>query len=78
MFYQGGEGIDRFRTEPGGHRGPEDWVASMCRLPTPMVGPDAPPDAGLSTTVDGRLLVDLVQADPVGWLGATLARRYDG
>ncbi|MEY2580786.1 MAG: mannose-6-phosphate isomerase [Ilumatobacteraceae bacterium] len=78
LFYEGGEGIDRFRAAPGGHRGPEDWVASLCRLPTSMVGPDGPPDAGLSKTVDGTILIDLVQADPVGWLGDALAGRFGG
>jgi mannose-6-phosphate isomerase len=77
VYYEGGEGIDRFRVEPGDRRGPEDWVASLCRLPSGMGSSDAV-DAGLSTTTDGTALVDLVNDDPVGWLGAELAARFDG
>jgi mannose-6-phosphate isomerase len=79
VYYEGGAGIDRFRGQPRGTPGgPEDWVASTCRLPASIVGPDGPPDAGLSTTLDGRVLLDLVRADPVGWLGAPLAQRFGG
>ncbi len=78
VYYQGGEGIDRFRVEPGERRGPEDWVGSLCRLPESIVGADGSPDAGLSTTDDGQLLLDLVHQNPHGWLGATLAERYGG
>jgi mannose-6-phosphate isomerase len=79
VYYEGGAGIDRFRGQPLGTAvGPEDWVASMCRLPASIVGPDGPVDAGLSTTVDGDLVLDLVRGDPVGWLGAPLADRFDG
>ncbi|MEY2400958.1 MAG: mannose-6-phosphate isomerase [Ilumatobacteraceae bacterium] len=79
VYYEGGAGIDRFRGElGGGQSGPEDWVASLCRLPTSIVGADAPPDAGLSKTLDGTTLIDLVQGDPAGWLGGALAGRYGG
>ncbi len=77
VYYEGGSGIDRFRGLPTDTRsGPEDWVASLCRLPASIVGPDGPPDAGLSTTVEGHVLADLVGADPVGWLGSSLAARF--
>lgn len=77
VYYEGGAGIDRFRAIPGDRRGPEDWVASLCRLPVSIesVGSTI---AGLSTTVDGIALVDLVGSDPVGWLGKMLAVRYGG
>ncbi|MEJ7799577.1 MAG: hypothetical protein WKF60_03605 [Ilumatobacter sp.] len=77
VYYKGGEGIDRFRAVPGEHRGPEDWVASLCTLP-PGIGSSGSANAGLSTTADGMALGDLVAADPVGWLGEALAVRYDG
>jgi mannose-6-phosphate isomerase len=79
VYYDGGAGIDRFRgRSPGTTDGPEDWVGSTCRLPASILGPDGPPDAGLSTTPDGHVLLDLVRADPDGWLGAPLAQRFGG
>lgn len=78
VYYEGGAGIDRFRGGPPGPSGPEDWVGSLCRLPASIVGPDGPRDAGLSATVEGELLLDLVGADPIGWLGSSLAARFDG
>ncbi|MDW3213858.1 MAG: class I mannose-6-phosphate isomerase [Ilumatobacteraceae bacterium] len=75
VYYQGGEGIDRFRAVPGERRGPEDWVASLCTLP-PRVGATDSGDAGLSVTADGVVLADLIAADPVGWLGEGLAERF--
>lgn len=77
VYYAGGEAIDRFRAEPGRRRGPEDWVASMCTLP-PGIGSARHDGAGLSTTADGTALIDLVHADPVGWLGSVLAARFGG
>jgi len=77
VYYEGGEGIDRFRSVPGERRGPEDWVASLCKLP-PSIGSVGSANAGLSTTADGIALVHLVDADPVGWLGEVLAGRYGG
>lgn len=77
VYYKGGEGIDRFRAVPGERRGPEDWVASMCKLPS-GISPAGTAKAGLSMTADGTALVDLVAADPVGWLGEALALRYGG
>ena len=62
---------------PGESRGPEDWVASLCKLP-PSIGSVGSANAGLSTTAGGTALVDLADADPVGWLGEALAVRYGG
>lgn len=69
-FYRGGAGIAGFRGETGyGAHEPEDWVAST----TTLAGEDS---LGLTTLPDGRRLVDAVEADPVGWLGADhVARR---
>jgi mannose-6-phosphate isomerase len=78
VYYKGGEGIDRFRVEPGARRGPEDWVGSLSRLPEWIVGIDGPADAGVSRTADGESLWDLVDQDPHGWLGTRLAERYGG
>jgi len=66
-FYRGSGRLAAFRgTElpPS----PEDWVGS-----TTARFRQAP--AGLSVLPDGRLLVDAIAADPVGWLGAAHADR---
>ena len=64
-FYKGGDGIDRFREmEPGSGPGaPEDWVGST----TTSFGNDS---EGLATLEDGRVLRDVIAADPVGFFGA--------
>jgi mannose-6-phosphate isomerase len=64
-FYKGGAGIDSFRgVEPGSGPGaPEDWVAST----TTSFGSDS---EGLAALQDGRLLRDLIDSDPAGFLGA--------
>lgn len=76
-FYAGGERISRFRGAPGatgsGTAGaggqdrrpdnrPEDWVAST----TTRFGQ---PEVGLSLLPDGRLLREVIAADPLTWLG---------
>lgn len=63
-FYAGGRQIVEFRGTgvPASHE-PEDWVAS-----TTAVFGQAP--VGLTTLPDGRLLRDVIAADPVTWLGA--------
>ncbi|MCL2418492.1 MAG: class I mannose-6-phosphate isomerase [Conexibacteraceae bacterium] len=63
-FYEGGDGIDVLRgIEPGAGPGaPEDWVGST----TTSFGN---PVEGLSRLADGALLRDLIDADPVGYLG---------
>jgi mannose-6-phosphate isomerase len=64
-FYKGGDGIDRFRDiEPGSGPGaPEDWVGST----TTSFGNDT---EGLSSLEDGRVLRDVIAADPVAFFGA--------
>lgn len=76
-FYAGGERISRFRggsvvpgsgTAGGGGQDrrpdnrPEDWVAST----TTRFGQ---PEVGLSRLPDGRLLREVIAADPLTWLG---------
>lgn len=78
VFYAGGDQIDAFRTEPGDNRGPEDWVASLSRMPGSSLAPGVSPDTGISRTTDGRSLRDLVDRDPDGWLGRALADKYRG
>jgi mannose-6-phosphate isomerase len=64
-FYKGGDGIDRFRDiEPGSGPGaPEDWVGST----TTSFGNDT---EGLASLDDGRVLRDVIAADPAGFFGA--------
>jgi mannose-6-phosphate isomerase len=64
-FYKGGDGIDRFRdVEPGSGPGaPEDWVGST----TTSFGNDS---EGLASLEDGRVLRDVIAADPIAFLGA--------
>jgi mannose-6-phosphate isomerase len=64
-FYRGGAGIDRFRgVEPGSGPGaPEDWVGST----TTSFGNDT---EGLAALEDGRILRDVIAADPAAFLGA--------
>jgi len=63
-FYRGGAGIDRFRgLTPGtGPGASEDWVGST----TTVFGHDT---EGLATFADGRLIRDVIAADPLGYLG---------
>jgi len=63
-FYRGGAGIDRFRgVEPGSGPGaPEDWVGST----TTSFGNDI---EGLAALGDGRILRDVIAADPEAYLG---------
>jgi mannose-6-phosphate isomerase len=78
VYYKGGDGINRFRVEPGGVGGPEDWVGSLTRLPASLRGADVDRDAGMSLTVDSESLRDLVDGDPHGWLGPSLFERFGG
>jgi mannose-6-phosphate isomerase len=62
-FYRGGPRIAAFRgVSDSGVRGPEDWVASV----TTVSG-----DAGMGRTrlLDGTLLVEAIDAEPMLWLG---------
>jgi mannose-6-phosphate isomerase len=69
-FYRGGPGIDRFRgIAPGSGSGAaEDWVGST-------TGTFEDDSLGLSRLSDGQLLRDVINADPVGYLGAEHAAR---
>lgn len=66
-FYRGGGRIAALRgfTVTSDHQ-PEEWVAATVA----RFGEEA---TGLAVAEDGRLLRDLVEADPAGWLGATAA-----
>ena len=73
-FYRGGALIDRLRREPerdGDH--PEDWVGSV----TPARNPGRDDlEEGMSRLVEGRLLRDAIDEEPVGWLGAAHIERF--
>lgn len=73
-FYRGGALIGRLRgeEEPDGSF-PEDWVGSTVVATNP--GRDEP-EAGLSRLADGRLLRDVVEADPEHWLGRAHVDRF--
>ena len=70
-FYRGGSGIDVVRgREPGtGPGAPEDWVGST----TTSFRHDS---EGLATLSDGRILREVIAADPVGYLGAAHVERF--
>src|SRR5277367_5111245 len=69
-FYRGGAGIDALRgVEPGSGPGaPEDWVASTTTSFRHRT-------EGLASLADGRLLRDVIAADPLGYLGPEHAAR---
>lgn len=68
-FYAGGARIDALRGAPAGPDGrPEDWIGST----TTAFGETA----GLSRLADGRLVRDLVQADPDALLGPVHVRHF--
>jgi mannose-6-phosphate isomerase len=66
-FYRGGARIAELRgfTPTSDHQ-PEEWVAAT-------VSRFGEESTGLGVTDDGRLLRDLVEKDPDGWLGAEAA-----
>jgi mannose-6-phosphate isomerase len=70
-FYRGGAllGTLRGQVEDDDYR-PEDWVGSV------TVAAGGGPDEGLSRIADGRLLRDVVRADPVAWLGQPHLERF--
>jgi mannose-6-phosphate isomerase len=78
FFYSGGENIDKFRGEQAELQSPEDWVASMTAVVETALPPDAPRDTGVSRLPDGTSMRVAVEEDPIGWLGADLAARFDG
>jgi len=69
-FYAGGARIDALRGEPGGADSrPEDWIGST----TTAFGEES---EGLSRVADGKLVRDLVQADPEALLGPAHTSRF--
>ena len=69
-FYAGGARIDALRGVPAGaDRRPEDWIGST----TTAFGE---PCEGLSRVADGRLVRDLVRADPEALLGPDHVGRF--
>ena len=68
-FYRGGNRIGALRHGPGGPRRPEEWLAST----TSRFG-EAP--NGFTVLPDGSMLVEMVDKDPVAWLGADHVARY--
>lgn len=69
-FYRGGRRITDFRGEPpAAEHEPEDWVASV----TTVAGESR---LGLSVLPDGRLLTEVIAADPIGWLGEAHVERW--
>ena len=73
-FYRGGALIGRLRGEPAedGYS-PEDWLGSTTAARNPG---STDPDEGLSRLADGSLLRDLVEDDPLGWLGEAHVERF--
>ena len=63
-FYRGGSALGRFRGTALDAYAGEDWVGSTT-LAAERTG-----DLGLSRLVDGELLADAIERDPVGFLGA--------
>ena len=69
-YYRGGARIDALRGVPGGEDGrPEDWIGSTATA----LGTES---EGLSRLEDGRVLRDLVRADPDGFLGPAHVERW--
>jgi mannose-6-phosphate isomerase len=69
-FYAGGARIDALRGAPAGEDGrPEDWIGST----TTAFGEES---EGLSRVADGRLVRDLVDADPEALLGPEHVGRF--
>ena len=73
-FYRGGALIGKLRGEPEDDDVfPEDWIGSV----TPAGNPGRDdPEEGLTRLADGRLLRDVVEADPVAWLGDEHVARF--
>src|SRR5436305_8218075 len=78
VYYAGGEHIDRFRHGTAAAPGPEDWIGSVSSLPSAILPPGAPADAGVSRLPGGSSLREAVNEDRTGWLGPELARLSSG
>lgn len=68
-FYRGGDRIGALRHGPGGPQRPEEWIGST----TARFG-RAP--EGFSQLLDGRLLLEAIEADPQAWLGPDHLARF--
>ncbi len=69
-FYRGGARISAFRGEAGASpREPEDWIGSTTTV-------NGEPTLGLTTLPDGRVLRDVIERDPVAWLGEAHVGRW--
>ena len=68
-FYKGGNRIGKLRNGPGGPMRPEEWIGST----TTRFGESI---NGLSKLSDGQLLKDVVNADPIAWLGAKHLEKF--
>jgi mannose-6-phosphate isomerase len=68
-FYRGGPAIAELRGVDFGDRVPEEWIAST----TTVFGED---ELGLSRLADGKLLRDVIAADPEAWLGPDHIARF--
>ena len=69
-FYAGGARIDALRGAPQGEEGrPEDWIGST----TTAFGQES---EGLSRVTDGRLVRDLIRAEPEALLGPAHVARF--
>ena len=68
-FYKGGDRIGQLRKGPGGPMRPEEWIGST----TTRFGQSL---NGLSKVEGGQLLKDLIDQDPVSWLGEKHLKKY--
>jgi mannose-6-phosphate isomerase len=68
-FYKGGNRIGQLRKGPGGPMRPEEWIGST----TSRFGQSL---NGLSKVEGGQLLKDLIEQDPVSWLGEKHLKKY--
>jgi mannose-6-phosphate isomerase len=73
-FYRGGALLGRLRGQPETDDVfPEDWVGSVTPASNPGRGD---PEEGLSQLADGRVLRDVIAADPIAWLGEPHVARF--
>jgi mannose-6-phosphate isomerase len=68
-FYKGGYRIGKLRNGPGGPMRPEEWIGST----TTRFGESV---NGLSKLSDGRILKDVINSDPLNWLGKAHIDKY--
>lgn len=77
-IYLGGKLLDEFRGDEGSDGYfPEDWLASVVSANNPPRA-DAPEREGLSKTVSGEYLKDIIDADAVACLGKEHIEKHGG